>query len=118
MSQLNKHRDALIFGQKSSQLCFQLIKDAQLLCKRQMNQIRRQGGGSQPRNNDEEERKTGSKTAMDTNNYGKLNNAYDEQQSLNSYAIQSQNVDEKSMKINKQKRLRSCSNYAYHNTEG
>ena len=36
MSQLNKHRDALIFGQKSSQLCFQLIKDAQLLCKRQM----------------------------------------------------------------------------------
>ena len=36
MSQLNKHRDALIFGQKSSQLCYQLIKDAQLLCKRQM----------------------------------------------------------------------------------
>lgn len=37
MSQLNKHRDALIFGEKSSAACFQLIKDAQLLCKRQMN---------------------------------------------------------------------------------
>ena len=37
MSQLNKHRDALIFGEKSSTACFQLIKDAQLLCKRQMN---------------------------------------------------------------------------------
>lgn len=43
MSQLNKHRDALIFGQKSSSLCYQLIKDAQLLCKRQMQQISRQG---------------------------------------------------------------------------
>jgi hypothetical protein len=43
-----------------------------------MNQIRRQGGGSQPHHHDEEERMIGSKTAMDTNNYGKLNNAYDE----------------------------------------
>lgn len=42
MSQLNKHRDALIFGQKSAQLCYQLIKDAQLLCKRQLAQIQRQ----------------------------------------------------------------------------
>jgi hypothetical protein len=56
MSQLNKHRDALIFGEKSSAACFQLIKDAQLLCKRQMNQIRRQGG-NQPMDDDKEEQK-------------------------------------------------------------
>lgn len=42
MSQQGMHRDALIFGNKSSHLCYQLIKDAQLLCKRQMQQIRRQ----------------------------------------------------------------------------
>lgn len=35
-SQLSKHRDALIYGQKSAHYCYQLIKDAQLLCKRQM----------------------------------------------------------------------------------
>jgi len=28
MSQLNKHRDALLYGQLSSKLCYQLIKDA------------------------------------------------------------------------------------------
>jgi len=28
MSQLHKHRDALIFGQKSANECYQLIKDA------------------------------------------------------------------------------------------
>ena len=42
MSQQGMHRDALIFGNKSSHLCYHLIKDAQLLCKRQMQQIRRQ----------------------------------------------------------------------------
>ena len=36
LSQQGMHRDALIYGNKSSQLCYQLIKDAQLLCKRQM----------------------------------------------------------------------------------
>ena len=45
MSQLNMHVDAHIFGQKSANLCFQLIKDAQLLCKRQLTQIKRQGQG-------------------------------------------------------------------------
>ena len=42
LSQLNQHRDALIYGQKSASLCAKLIKDAQLLCKRFMQQIQRQ----------------------------------------------------------------------------
>jgi len=33
-SQQGKHQDALIFGRRAAQICFKLIKNAQLLCKR------------------------------------------------------------------------------------
>jgi hypothetical protein len=62
-------------------------------------------------NRDGEDKKRGTKTALDNNNYGKLNNVYDDQLSLNSY------VYDNDMKSNKPKRLRSCSNYAYEKNE-
>ena len=33
-SQQSKHLDALIYGRKAAAICYQLIKNAQMLCKR------------------------------------------------------------------------------------
>ena len=38
-SQLGKHYDALIFVRKAAAMCFDLIKNAQMLCKRFVQQI-------------------------------------------------------------------------------
>lgn len=75
MSQLNRHRDALIFGQKSAQLCYQLIKDAQLLCKRQLAQIQRQTMKREHTSNDQK---------SDSRNHVILETAYDNQSNLSS----------------------------------
>ena len=38
-SQLGKHQDALIYGRRAAQICYKLIKCAQMLCKRYVQQI-------------------------------------------------------------------------------
>lgn len=45
LSQIGKHQDALLFGHKAVVMCFSLVKNAQMLCKRFVQQIQRVFGG-------------------------------------------------------------------------